>query len=175
MSTQEIKLKIHEEADLFSEFDPDQNLLSGDVVDYLERNYLNKHRSVAETYTLHIISDTPVNEERVKTKFAAYFTQEKDNVSYTRKRLILKQALLFAFGLLILLIWFYLSVSSKDVSVIRLEVLSIMGWVAIWEATSIAILELPRLTILKKAYERIIRARIDFIVVSDPLTGTEND
>ena len=45
MITHELKLKIHEEADLFSAYDPDQTLLSEDVVSYLERNYLNKHRS----------------------------------------------------------------------------------------------------------------------------------
>ncbi|MBO7710526.1 MAG: hypothetical protein J6S83_08665 [Lachnospiraceae bacterium] len=91
MITQEVKLKIHEEADLFSEYDPDQALLSGDVADYLERNYLNKHRSPIEKYTIHIYSDQPVNEDRVRTRFAAYFTQEKDNIAYSIRKLTMKQ------------------------------------------------------------------------------------
>ena len=56
MSTKEINLKIHEEADLYSAFDPEQKLLSEDVTEYLARNYLNKHRSLKEKNVLHIIN-----------------------------------------------------------------------------------------------------------------------
>ena len=62
MIIQEIKLKIHEESDLYSSYDPDQKLLSEDVTLYLAHNYLDKHRKSNEKYTLRIISDTPVNQ-----------------------------------------------------------------------------------------------------------------
>ena len=48
METREIK--IHDESDLFSSFDPDQKLLSDELTSYLAHNYLNKHRSVKEHY-----------------------------------------------------------------------------------------------------------------------------
>ena len=35
----EIKLKIHEETDLYNSLDPDQMLLSDDVVSYILRKY----------------------------------------------------------------------------------------------------------------------------------------
>ena len=90
MTTQEIKLKIHEEDDLYSPLDLDQELL------------------------------------------------------------------------VFLALWFFLSVQSESVSAIKAEILSITGWVAIREAASIAIMERPELVILKKAYDRILNARIIF-------------
>ncbi len=40
MATREIKLKIHDESELYSPMDPDQKMLSGDVIDYLSRRFL---------------------------------------------------------------------------------------------------------------------------------------
>lgn len=167
MNTLEIKLKIHEEADLFSSFDPERRMLSEDVVGYLERNYLNKHRVPAEQYIIHIYSDTPLNEEDVAARFAEYFSQMNDNVVYERRKLLLKQIGLIGFGVLILLFWFYLSSRAELATVVQLEILSIMGWVAIWEATSIALLQLPELLRRKKAYEKTFKARIIIDVITD--------
>ena len=44
MVKHELKLKIHEESDLFSPYDPDQNVLSEDVVAYYARIIIHKHR-----------------------------------------------------------------------------------------------------------------------------------
>ena len=44
MNTREIKLRIHDESELFSPLDPDQTIISDDVIDYLARVFLNKHR-----------------------------------------------------------------------------------------------------------------------------------
>ena len=167
MSTKEINLKIHEEADLYSAFDPEQKLLSEDVTEYHARNYLNKHRSLKEEYVLHIISDTTVNEEKVRRNFAEYFTVEKDNVSYEIKKLRVKEFGLALFGVLILGLWAYLSVTSQSLGMVRSEILSIVGWVAIWEATSIVIMERPELTALRNSYNKIINAQILFHVVPD--------
>ena len=41
-----------------------------------------------------------------------------------------------------------------------MEVLSIMGWVAIWEATSIAIMRRPELIHVQKTYDRASKAQI---------------
>ena len=167
MTTQEIKLKIHEEDDLYSPFDLDQELLSEEVLTHLERNYLNKHRSIKEQYILHIYSDTPVNEQRVETRIRQYFTQEKDNISYSIRKLTTKQICLFAVGLVFLALWFYLCVLSESVDAIKAEVLSITGGLAICEAASIAIMERPELVILKKVYDRILNARIVFHIASE--------
>ena len=157
MVTQEIKLKIHEEADLFSPFDPDQKLLSEDVIQYIARNYLNLHRSFKEKYIIHISSDTPVDEENVKKRIFEHYSQEKDNISYELKKLRLKEICLAAFGIIVLSIWLYLSVSTSNINT---EILSIMGWVAIWEATSIIIMARPELRHLQKVLDKAMNAEI---------------
>ena len=45
MAVTEIKLKIHEESDMFSPFDPDQEMLSEDLSEYLSHCYKNKKTS----------------------------------------------------------------------------------------------------------------------------------
>lgn len=161
-------MRIHEEADLFSPYDPDRKMLSGDIVDYIERNYLNKHRFAAEKYIIHIYSDTPMDEEEVTASFSDYFSQMNDNVVHERRTMLLKQLALIVFGVLILLLWFYLSSRADLATTVQLEILSIMGWVAIWEATSIALLQLPALFKRKKEYKKTFNARIIIDVVSDP-------
>ena len=123
MRSKEFKLRIHEEADLFSAYDPDQALLSEDVVSYLERNYMNKHRFTGEQYTLHIYSDTPVNEESVKTKLREYFSHEQDNVAHAIKKMTAKQICLAVFGFAILSLWMLLSSRSAAADVVKLEIL----------------------------------------------------
>ena len=64
MITEEIKLRIHEESDLFSPLDPDQQILSEDVISYLHTKYRMmylKYQPKSGNYVLHIFSDTPVN------------------------------------------------------------------------------------------------------------------
>ena len=63
METREIKIRIHDESDLFSPFDPDQKLLSDELTSYLAHNYINQHRAVKEQFVIRIISDVPVNQE----------------------------------------------------------------------------------------------------------------
>ena len=136
------------------------------MVPCVGRNYLNKHRSSAEQYILHIYSNTPVNEESVKTRIAEYFSHGKKNITYAIQKLTVKQISLCPFGLLVLALWLFLSESSDHFSIVKPEILSIIGWVAIWEATSIATMERPGLVALKKSYDRIINARIVIDVVS---------
>lgn len=162
MKSQEIRLRIHDESELFSPYDPDQKLLSEDVASYLERNYLNKHRSALEQYTLQICGDVPVHEESVTARLREYFSHERDNVSYAIQKLTVKQVWLAIFGFAVLALWWFLSEHSDHTGVVRLEILSIIGWVAIWEAASITIMERPELVALRRSYERIINARIVF-------------
>ncbi len=167
MVTKEIKLNIHEETDLYSEYDPDQTLLSEDIVSHLQRNYLHKHRVSGEKYVLHIYSDEPVNEERVRTRIRDYFAMEKDNISYGIRKLTLKQIGLFVLGAVILAFWYFLSEKADPAGTVKLEIILIIGWVSIWEAANIAIMERPGLVLLKKSYERMINAEIVFDAVSE--------
>lgn len=67
MTTREIKLRVSDESALYSEMDPDRNMLSDDVIGYLTRVFLNKHRRLRENYVIRILSDTPIDEEHIKS------------------------------------------------------------------------------------------------------------
>lgn len=163
----EIKLRIHDETDLFSSFDPDRKLLSEEVLTYLERNYMNKHRMPLEEYVLHIYSDEPMDEESVKDKLHDYFKQGKENIQFGIRRLTMKEVYLFAVGVFFLMLWFLLAVQKEVVGPVRAEILSITGWVAIWEAAGIFIMERPEMIALKKNYERFSRSEIIIDVIGE--------
>ena len=157
MVTQEIKLRIHEESDMFTPYDPDQKLLSEDVSDYLIRCYENMHRKSREEFSVHVFSDEPVSEERVKQALRDHCEQQRSNIKHELKLETYREICLGVLGLILLSFWFFLSQSREG---IWMEVLSIMGWVAIWEATSIAIMRRPELHLLKKTYDHASKAQI---------------
>ena len=159
MNTREIKLKIHDESELFSPLDPDQTMLSDDVIDYLARVFLNKHRRLRESFVIHIISDEPINETHVKDAIHAEFDRQQDDIRHALRRLMLKLIVLAVLGAAILCLWLYLSATRETVGV---EILSIMGWVCVWEATSIAVLQRPELRRMWLNIERLTRAEILF-------------
>ena len=157
MTANEIKLKIHEESDMFTPYDPEQKLLSEDVSAYLIRCYENKHRSSREALVIHIFSDTPVNEKRVKQAIRDHCNQAMSNNRHEMMLETVREICLAVLGLILLSLWFLLSASIENM---WMEVLSIMGWVAIWEATSIAIMTRPELYHVRKTYDRASKAKI---------------
>ena len=52
----EIRIRIHNEADLYNPLDPDQELLSDDVIDYIQRKY-DEDRELGDRLVIHIVSD----------------------------------------------------------------------------------------------------------------------
>ena len=167
MATNEIKLKIHEESDMFTDYDPDQRMLSEDVGAYLIRCYENKHRKNREDLVIHIFSDTPVDEKRVKQAIKNHCAQEKSNNRHEGRVETLKEVALGILGLLFLSLWFILSATHENV---WMEVLSIVGWVAVWEATSIAIMSRPELFIENRMLDRASKAQIIVEVVQSEET-----
>ena len=157
MNTQEIKVKIQDESELYTPFDPEQRLLSEDVSDYLIRNYKNMHRKSRERYDIRIISDVPLDEERAKAAVREHWEQERSNVQQEAKVETIREIALAIVGVLLLTVWFFVSQSVESV---WMEVLSIMGWVAVWEATSIAIMRRPELYVRRKIYDQASKAEI---------------
>ena len=159
MVTREIKVKIGEQSDLFNPFDPDRTQLSDEVSAYLVRSYENKHRRKFEEYVIRILSDTPVDEQHVEYALREHCRQQMSNIEHGLKLETIKEICLAVLGLALLTLWFFLSNKYDN---IWMEVLSIMGWVAIWEATSIAIMRRPELHYLKKTYYKASKAQIVF-------------
>ncbi len=158
----EIRLKVHEESDMFSPYDPDQMMLSEDISSYLTTCYENKHRAALEKYSVHIFTDKPINKEHVQQAIRAYCTQERSNNLHEMKIETLREVVLILLGVLFLALYFYLSSTYEGV---WMEVLSIIGGVAVWEAASIAILSRPGLYRVEKIYDQASHAEIIIDVV----------
>ena len=157
MAKHEINLKIHEESDLFTPLDPDQNQLSTDVIDYFFRGIQSARIHKREKCVIRVMSDMPVDEEKVKEKIRGHFCREIEDLRQEFKRLRLKAICLAVFGIIILSLWLYLSSTSENINI---EILSIMGWVAVWEVTGILIMERPKLRRAKKEFEQMRDAEI---------------
>lgn len=167
MITEEIKLRIHEESDLFSPLDLDQRILSDEVISYLNIRYevmYRKYLTKKGSYAIHIFSDTPVNEAHVKDAIRDYCLHEKENIQFLSKIETYKMHSFGILGTLILSAWYVLSHYTEGVF---LEILTIVGWVAIWEATGGVILKRPELYHFRKKYELALKAEI-IIEVSPP-------
>ena len=159
MNEKMMKIKIHEESDLFSEFDPDQRMLSEDMIGYIVRCFQGMKTGRKADHVIQICSDTPVDEESAAEKIRDNFRREKEIINRTLNRLFLKAACLGIFGIAVLSAWFFLSAKSANVN---LEILSIVGWVAVWETTNIIIIERQALQRTKKNMDKIINSKIVF-------------
>lgn len=163
MNRQEIKIKIHEESDLFSPFDPELSQLSEDVIAVWERYFSHKHkRKNKEEYSLHIFTETPVDEENVRQKIRNHFVQEKEDIDYALFKITLKAIILGLLGAAFLAIWYFLS-GQEDVNG---EILLIIGWVGIWEATDILIMERPEVIRTKRYLGKLLNSEIVITQVS---------
>ena len=159
MTEKTMKIKIHEQSDLFSEYDPDQDMLSEDIIGYIIRCYQHMKLSARECPVIQIHSDTPVNEEEVAEKIRDNFRREIDVVNRTLNKMFIKAGCLGVFGVIVLSIWLALSANSENVNI---EILSIVGWVAIWETANILLIERQALQRTKWHMKKVIRSRIDF-------------
>lgn len=161
--TNEIELRIHEESDLFSPLDPRQMQLSEDVISYLTRNTEIIYRKCKGKFAIHIFSDTPVNEDKVKKAFREQILLDLESNRFWAKLETIKEAVLVLFGLSILSLWYVMTESGEG---LYLEIMEIVGWVAIWEASTSALLRRPELYHKKREYEFALKA--DIIVDVSP-------
>ena len=99
------------------------------------------------------------------------FDQERDDIKYAVKRLTMKEVYLAIIGVVILSLWLYLSATMENV---RVEILSIMGWIAIWEAFSIAIMQRPELLIQQENIYRLVNTEIRFRLAEGSQEKAEN-
>lgn len=114
---------------------------------------------------IRIISDSPLNEEHVKDVLMKECAQQKDDLRYAIKRLMIKMICLTVLGAAILAVWLYLAATTETVGI---EILSIMGWVCVWEATSILVMQRPELRRLWLNLDRLAKAKIVFQVTGEP-------
>ena len=156
----EIKVKIHEESDLYNTFDPDAAQLSDEVVSYILRKYQEKERE--EKHCIHIISDTPVDEDRVWKNIHAYTKHEEEIIGREQQNSTAKQIRLFIIGIAFIAFWMFAASRTENIGV---EVLSIIGSFAVWEAANIWIVERPTMRMNRRRLKKLMETEIKFTVI----------
>ena len=157
MAIQTIKLKIQEEADLYSPFDPDQEMISEDVTDYLLNSFRSKRKSKKDDCRILIRSDSPIDKDNLKEKFSNHFLWKINEINRSLRELSFKAICLAVFGIIVLSLMFYLSTKTDSMLI---EILDIISWVAIWEATTVIVIETHGYKRDKKDYKKLMDAEI---------------
>lgn len=154
MTNYEIKVKISEESDLYSPFDPDGLALNGDFLDYITDQYEQKNFGEAVTLTFH---GAEIDEVRLKRALDAHVDGEIIKVSKQIQLNRMKQPRLFLIGLLFVAAGILLATYWSAVPV---EILSIVGSFAVWEAANIWIVGNPTLKLRKRFLNELKNAEI---------------
>ena len=157
-----IKLKIHDESDLYDPYDPDSTQIKDSVVAYLTKKYQGKE--AGQGHRLCIISDQPVDEERVRDNIHAYAEQELATAKRNYKKKTAIQIYLMFIGLGFITLWLILAHRFEGMAS---QILSIIGTFSIWEASSIWILDKPSMKMTEARLKRLTETEIVFYSSED--------
>ena len=127
----EIKIKIHEEVELYNPFDPEGSELSDEVIAYIVRKYQNS--------------------------FLDYARKEEMILGKVRNRTTLKQLTMFVIGILAISLWLFVARRTENLLV---EILSIIGSFALWEAVNIWIVEKPVMRMEENRLKKMMQAEV---------------
>ena len=156
-----INVAISDEHELYNPFDPDGMVLNDDFLAYVLGRYGEKH--IKERPVLRIISQTPIDEQKLRQALDRHLASEIQLNRKERCRDYLQQLRLLGIGLAFVAWGIYLM--SRFNSVVH-EVISIVGSFAVWEAASIWIVQNPRRKIRHRLLERQQQVRL--IVETQP-------
>lgn len=140
MSTHIIEIKLEKEEDLYHPLDPNGRLLSDEAKAYLYDRLLEKR--LGDEIELHVLSDGPVDQNKVETAVWLWADTELESMRRESKRNILKQVRLIVFGLIFITASLVL---KEKIPTIWVTVLATVGSFSIWEATSIMLVQNPRI------------------------------
>lgn len=151
----EIKLTIRDEKELYNPFDESCKTLNSDVSDYLAGQYGRKE--AGDGIVLKIKCDGPVDFGRVRGAFQELIRdQELHNANQKRLNRV-KQLWLLIVGIVFVAAGILLDGVLGSVPV---ELLSIVGSFAVWEAANIWIVENPRTRFAQRMLKKLNDTKI---------------
>ena len=143
-----IKLRVDDERDLYNSFAINQDTLSDDLMSYIEQKA--EDRNIGEKVIIEVDSHKDIDIENLKRVFHKYIDDELNSLEKAKKVYSMKQIRLFIIGFIFIAIW--LAFSKTNFAVI-VEILSIIGSFAIWEATNIWLIDKPDLKMRRIKFE----------------------
>lgn len=153
----EVKVRIHDENELYNSFDEDRKTLSTDIMDYMYEQ--SSKKGLFDKLVIHIVSDSPVDEENFRQAFKCYLEFQQDQIKKTKRRNQIKQLWMFMIGV------FFISfgiILSGRLPVLIGEIISTIGAFSLWETADIWIVENPENRIKLKWIELLFRTDFKF-------------
>lgn len=151
----EIKLRIHEENELYSPFDETCRTLSTDVVDYISNQYSKK--GIDEQIILKIKCDGQIDYEMVRGAFQELIQEQEVHNANQRRRNRIKQLWLLIVGVIFVTAAI---ISDGKLGSVFVELISIVGSFAVWEAANIWIVENPKIHLQKILLKKLNSTKI---------------
>lgn len=146
----DIRVRIRSEEDLFDRYDANGDTLNEDFVAFLLRQYSEKRSPV-----VHIVSDFPVDEARVRAAMQRLQKRRLQENRMQRRGNRFAELYLFLLGVAFIVAGLLL----KDVNAVYLQILSLTAGFAIKEAATIFFIKNPKNT--------MERARIQFVSMAE--------
>lgn len=151
----EINLRIQDEKELYNPYDERCLTLNSDVSDYLAGQYGRKE--AGDDIVLKIKCDGPVDFDRVRGAFQELIREQELHNANQKRLNRFKQLWLFCVGVVFVAAGILLDGVLGSVPV---ELISIVGSFAVWEAANIWIVENPRTQIARKTLKRLKSTKI---------------
>lgn len=159
----EIHLTIQNEKELYNPFDETCRTLSSNVSDYLAGQYGRKE--TGDEIVLKIKCCEPVNFERVCAAFQELIREQELHNANQKKLNRIKQLWLFGVGVVFVAAGILLDGVLGSVPV---ELISIVGSFAVWEAANIWIVENPRTRLARRMLKKLNATKI---IIEQPQEG----
>lgn len=151
----EINLRIQQEDDLYSPYDERRLTLRGDVADYLAGQYNTKE--LGDEIILKIKSDGPLSYERVRAAFRELIRDWEIRTANQRRLNGIKQLWLIGVGSVFVAAAILL---DGILNPILVELISIVGSFAVWEAANIWIVQGPKIRRDRKTMKGLVSTKI---------------
>ena len=145
-----IKIKVHDESELYNRFDGERLTPNDEVVSYIAGKIPN--RRYKQKTDLEIISDNAVDRAQFKKALDALVDTEEAANRLELRKTRLKQVFLVIVGIAFIALSFYLT--RFEIKMIA-EISSIIGSFSIWEATNIWLIESKRLYATRRRLEKM--------------------
>ena len=145
-----IRLHIEGEQALYNAFDPEGELLADDVKAYILDRM--RERSPGEGVELELVTPGPIDQARAQRAFQRWVEEEEQLVRAECRRNMLQQLWMFGVGVLFVVVSLMLEAKVGDV---WFTILSTIGAFSLWEASSIWIVQNPKLRLHKRVIDKL--------------------
>ena len=153
-----ISIYIKDVDDFYNEFDADDLTLSDDIIKFINSRVEN----ISYKYSITLEFDSPIIAREEKGKLIDIIKSQYGLASSLKQKELktnkLKAFIFFIIGTLFLL----LSYSSTNYGSLVKDILSIAGWVAVWETVSVLIFDTIKIRTTKLKADRLYNAKIEF-------------